>query len=56
MTTIMFLGMSFCLPWAYWEEHKHKRQAQQALADSSGTSEPLLSGDTLVRTAKHLFG
>lgn len=48
MTTVMFLGMSFCLPWAYWEEYKHKRQARQALADANGNSEPLLHGDTLV--------
>ena len=47
MTTIMFLGMSFCLPWAYWEESKHKRQAQQALSNANGSAEPLLHGDTL---------
>lgn len=48
MTTIMFLGMSFCLPWAYWEEYKHKQQAQRALENANGHAEPLLHGDTLV--------
>ena len=52
MTTVMFLGMSFCLPWAYWEEHKHKKQAKEALqAASNGAREPLLYGESLV--SKH---
>ena len=50
MTTVMFLGMSFCLPWAYWDDHKHKKQATKALqsADGDGT-EPLLYAPSLVR-------
>lgn len=52
MTTVMFLGMSFCLPWAYWEEHKHKKQAQEAvLSGNGGVTDPLLYGDSLVGTA-----
>jgi len=49
MTTVMFLGMSFCLPWAYWEEHKHKKQAKEALQSANGDiSDPLLYGESLV--------
>ena len=49
MTTVMFLGMSFCLPWAYWEEYKHKKQAKEALLAGNGeTREPLLYGESLV--------
>ena len=49
MTTVMFLGMSFCLPWAYWQEHKHKRQAQEALTSGNGdVRDPLLYGESLV--------
>ena len=49
MTTVMFLGMSFCLPWAYWEEYKHKKQAKEALQSANGDiSDPLLYGESLV--------
>ena len=49
MTTVMFLGMSFCLPWAYWQEHKHKKQAREALLAGNGAvRDPLLVGDSLV--------
>ena len=49
MTTVMFLGMSFCLPWAYWQEYKHKRQAQEALTSGNGdVRDPLLYGESLV--------
>lgn len=49
MTTVMFLGMSFCLPWAYWEEYKHKKQAKEALQAANGhITEPLLYGESLV--------
>lgn len=52
MTTVMFLGMSFCLPWAYWQEHKHKRQAQEALTSGNGSvGDPLLYGESLVSIA-----
>ncbi|KAL3147971.1 hypothetical protein ABBQ38_014266 [Trebouxia sp. C0009 RCD-2024] len=51
MTTVMFLGMSFCLPWAYWEEHKHKKQAREALSSGNGgVTDPLLYGDSLSAT------
>jgi len=49
MTTVMFLGMSFCLPWAYWEEYKHKKQAKEALQSANGDiRDPLLYGESLV--------
>ena len=52
MTTVMFLGMSFCLPWAYWEEYKHKKQAKEALQAADGhVTEPLLYGESLVSSA-----
>jgi drug/metabolite transporter (DMT)-like permease len=38
MTTIMFLGMTLCLPLAYWLDKKQKRQQQQ-----QDIEEPLLS-------------
>lgn len=54
MTTVMFLGMSFCLPWAYWQEHKHKTQAQEALTSGNGdVRDPLLYGESLVSIAGH---
>ena len=44
MTTVMFLGMTLCLPLAYWEDLKkaaaRRRTCQQAEKDST---EPLLS-------------
>eukprot|EP00195_Chlamydomonas_chlamydogama_P015203 CAMPEP_0202889878 /NCGR_PEP_ID=MMETSP1392-20130828/425_1 /ASSEMBLY_ACC=CAM_ASM_000868 /TAXON_ID=225041 /ORGANISM="Chlamydomonas chlamydogama, Strain SAG 11-48b" /LENGTH=450 /DNA_ID=CAMNT_0049573309 /DNA_START=124 /DNA_END=1476 /DNA_ORIENTATION=+ len=36
MTSVMFLGMSLCLPLAYWEQHKKKRAQSEA-------EQPLLS-------------
>ena len=43
MTTLMFIGMSFCLPLAYLEErNKNKRERMQVHSDGD---EPLLSGD-----------
>lgn len=51
MTSVMFLGMSFCLPWAYWEEHKQQKQAREALSSGNGgVTDPLLYGDSLVGT------
>ena len=44
MTTVMFLGMTLCLPLAYWEDLKkaasQRSTRQQAEKDST---EPLLS-------------
>lgn len=39
MTTVMFLGMSFCLPLAFLEE---RQKAAQAAAAANGEAEPLL--------------
>lgn len=53
MTTVMFLGMSFCLPWAYWEEYKHKKQAKEALQSANGgIRDPLLYGESLTDESK----
>lgn len=41
MTTIMFVGMSFCLPLAYLEERSKKSQPAEPASDGS---EPLLPG------------
>lgn len=29
MTTVMFLGMTFCLPLAYWQEYKNKKKRKE---------------------------
>lgn len=42
MTTIMFMGMSMCLPMAYWEDYTAARKRRQARAESS---EALLGGN-----------
>ena len=43
MTTLMFVGMSFCLPLAWLEEHAKTRAAANASNDGS---EPLLGNGT----------
>jgi Gpi18-like mannosyltransferase len=51
MTTVMFLGMSFCLPFAYWEEYKAKQAAKKQLqefANGNAVEEPLLDSTILV--------
>ncbi len=40
---VMFLGMSLCLPLAYWQQWK----AKQLLATGNGADEPLLGGDVV---------
>lgn len=46
MTTIMFMGMSLCLPLAFMEERQ-----KTAAAAAAASEEPLLSGNgTTVRT------
>jgi hypothetical protein len=42
MTFIMFLGMSFCLPLAYWEENAKMKSNARAADTGNGTDEPLL--------------
>lgn len=41
----MFLGMSLCLPLAYWQQWKAKK-----LRDAGRISEPLLGEDVVRRT------
>lgn len=42
MTTVMFCGMSFCLPLAFFVENKQRKAAQKAAAAASAAEEPLL--------------
>lgn len=53
MATIMFLGMSFCLPFAYIEEARARRK-QRSTADleRDAAAAPLL-GDAYVRCFHH---
>lgn len=53
MATIMFLGMSFCLPFAYIEEARARRK-QRTTADleRDAAAAPLL-GDAYVRRLRH---
>lgn len=44
MTTVMFVGMSFCLPLAFWLESRERRAAKAAAAASGTAAEPLLNG------------
>ena len=41
MSTVMFLGMTFCLPLAYWAERKEARR-RKAAAAAGEAAEPLL--------------
>ena len=41
MTTIMFIGMSFCIPIGYIEEY---RQRRKQLKENDGAHAPLLNG------------
>lgn len=41
MTTIMFIGMSFCLPLAFALERRERQRAKAAAA-AGGATEPLL--------------
>ncbi|KAK9812950.1 hypothetical protein WJX72_006245 [[Myrmecia] bisecta] len=40
MTTVMFLGMTFCLPLAYLQEYRNKKKLKELAGDSAGA--PLL--------------
>ncbi|KAL4445807.1 hypothetical protein ABPG77_009006 [Micractinium sp. CCAP 211/92] len=42
MTTVMFCGMSFCLPLAFFVERKQRQRAEKAAAAAGSTQEPLL--------------
>ncbi|EFN57441.1 hypothetical protein CHLNCDRAFT_142917 [Chlorella variabilis] len=44
MTTVMFVGMSFCLPLAFFLEHRQRQRAQK-MAASTDAAEPLLAGN-----------
>ena len=48
MTTVMFLGMSFCLPWAYWEEYQNNKRAKAALESAGDLQDSLLYSNSLV--------
>lgn len=54
MTTVMFLGMTFCLPLAYFNEWHQKRKSQ-VVTDSA--AQPLLAGEvsegSSIDTGKH---
>ena len=43
LPAVVFLGMTFALPVAYYEEYRAKKRAAAAAA-GTGASEPLLSG------------
>lgn len=43
MTTVMFVGMSFCLPLAFWFEARDRRAAKAAAAAAGTATEPLLA-------------
>ena len=44
MTTVMFIGMSFCLPLAYWQEASKAKEQQDV-------HEPLIGGKVSVTLA-----
>lgn len=56
MTTIMFIGMSFCIPIAYAEAYFERRRQRK---ENDGAHAPLLNGTTeeartLPSEARHL--
>ncbi|KAI3438585.1 hypothetical protein D9Q98_001009 [Chlorella vulgaris] len=46
MTTVMFLGMSFCLPLAFFLERRKGQRPHKAAGADGGAAEPLLSDES----------
>lgn len=53
MTTVMFLGMSFCLPLAFFLERRKGQRPHKAAGADGGAAEPLLSDEVRWNRCKH---
>ena len=55
MTTVMFLGMSLCLPFAYWDDLKRKaqRRSLREQAEKDAGHEPLLANSNGHHQVQH---